>query len=148
MKYLVKLFVVTFILSICTYASAEDKITYIDLKYVLNNSKAGKSAQDYLKKTFSDNAKKFTEAINAIKIMSIVIIPTTVALIMESEFLGQEKSRIVIIGSLIYLVSLVIGMITLGSLFGVEGIAYSLILATILKTTLYATFRNRIRTNT
>jgi hypothetical protein len=77
-----------------------------------------------------------------------VIIPTTVALIMESEFLGQEKSRIVIIGSLIYLVSLVIGMITLGSLFGVEGIAYSLILATILKTALYVAFRNRIRTNT
>ena len=91
---------------------------------------------------------KFTEAINAIKIMSIVIIPTTVALIMESEFLGQEKSRIVIIGSLIYLVSLVIGMITLGSLFGVEGIAYSLILATILKAALYAAFRNRIRTHT
>ena len=58
MKYLVKLFVVTFILSICTYASAEEKITYIDLKYVLNNSKAGKGAQDYLKKTFKRIIKK------------------------------------------------------------------------------------------
>ena len=36
MKYFVKLFVVTFILGICTHASAENKITYIDLKYVLN----------------------------------------------------------------------------------------------------------------
>ena len=59
MKYLVKLFVVTFITSICTYASAEEKITYIDLKYVLNNSKAGKSAQDYLKKTFNEKQKEF-----------------------------------------------------------------------------------------
>ena len=59
MKYLVKLFVVTFILSICTYASAENKITYIDLKYVLNNSKAGKGAQDYLKKTFNEKQKEF-----------------------------------------------------------------------------------------
>ena len=30
------------------------------MKYVLNNSKAGKGAQDFLKKTFNDNAKKFT----------------------------------------------------------------------------------------
>ena len=59
MKYLVKLFVVTFIFGVCTHASAENKITYIDLKYVLNNSKAGKGAQDYLKKTFNENQKEF-----------------------------------------------------------------------------------------
>jgi len=59
MKYLVKLFVVTFIVSFCTYTSAEEKITYIDLKYVLNNSKGGKSAQDYLKKTFNEKQKEF-----------------------------------------------------------------------------------------
>ena len=71
MKYLVKLFVVTFILSICTYASAENKITYIDLKYVLNNSKAGKGAQDYLKKTFKIyriNSKKFLQDFNILSI--------------------------------------------------------------------------------
>jgi len=67
MKYLVKLFVVTFILSICTYASAEDKITYIDLKYVLNNSKAGKSAQDYLKKTFNEKQKEFMKTEKELK---------------------------------------------------------------------------------
>jgi len=59
MKYLVKLIVVTFITCICTYTSAEDKITYIDLKYVLNASKAGKGAQDYLKKSFNDRQKEF-----------------------------------------------------------------------------------------
>ena len=52
MKYFVKLFVVTLIVCICTYVKAEEKITYVDLKYVLNNSKAGKGAQDYLKKAF------------------------------------------------------------------------------------------------
>jgi len=59
MKYLVKLFVVTFLISICTNLYAEEKITYIDLKYVLNFSKAGKGAQEFLKKTFNDNQKKF-----------------------------------------------------------------------------------------
>ncbi len=67
MKYLVKLIVITFILSICTYASAEDKITYIDLKYVLNNSKAGKSAQDYLKKTFNEKQKEFMKTEKELK---------------------------------------------------------------------------------
>tara|TARA_B100000586_G_C19940925_1_gene355468 strand:+ start:119 stop:643 length:525 start_codon:yes stop_codon:yes gene_type:complete len=66
-KYLVKLIVITFILSICTYASAEDKITYIDLKYVLNNSKAGKSAQDYLKKTFNEKQKEFMKTEKELK---------------------------------------------------------------------------------
>ena len=67
MKYLVKLFVVTFILGVCTYASAEDKITYIDLKYVLNNSKAGKGAQDYLKKTFNEKQKEFMKTEKELK---------------------------------------------------------------------------------
>ena len=30
------------------------------MKFVLNNSKAGKGAQDFLKKSFADNQKKFT----------------------------------------------------------------------------------------
>ena len=61
MKYLVKFFVVTFFFLICTYAQAESKTVYIDMKYILNNSKAGKGAQDYLAKTFKVNQKKFTD---------------------------------------------------------------------------------------
>ena len=61
MKYLVKFFVVTFFLLICTHSFAEQKIVILDLKYVLNNSKAGKSAQDFLKKSFNDSVKKFTD---------------------------------------------------------------------------------------
>ena len=59
MKYLVKFIVVTYLLLNCTYAFAEQKIVILDLKYVLNNSKAGKGAQDFLKKSFEDNVKKF-----------------------------------------------------------------------------------------
>ena len=67
MKYLVKFFVVTFLSVICTYASAEQKIAYFDMKFVLNNSKAGKGAQDYLQKTFKANQKKFTDTENELK---------------------------------------------------------------------------------
>ena len=46
MKYLVKFFVVTFFLLICTHTFAEQKIVVLDLTYVLNQSKAGKGAQE------------------------------------------------------------------------------------------------------
>ena len=61
MKYLVRFFVVTFFLLVCTYAFAEQKIVILDMKYVLNFSKAGKGAQDFLKKSFTDNQKKFAD---------------------------------------------------------------------------------------
>ena len=61
MKYFVKFFVVTFFLLVCTHTFAEQKIVVLDMKFVLNSSKAGKEAQDYLKKTFNDNAKKFED---------------------------------------------------------------------------------------
>ena len=50
MKYLVKFFVVTFFLFFSTQAFAEQKIVVLDMKYVLNNSTAGKGAQELLKK--------------------------------------------------------------------------------------------------
>ena len=61
MKYFVKFFVVTFFVLICTHTNAEQKIVVLDLKFVLNESKAGKGAQDFLKKSFNDNAKKFSD---------------------------------------------------------------------------------------
>ena len=67
MKYLVKFFVVTFLLIVSTHSFAEQKIVVLDMTYVLNNSKAGKGAQDFLKKSFNDNAKKFNAQEKALK---------------------------------------------------------------------------------
>ena len=69
MKYLVKFFVVTFLLLVCTYASAEtgQKIVYMDIKFVLNNSNAGKGAQDFLHKSFVENQKKFKDQEDKLK---------------------------------------------------------------------------------
>ena len=80
---------------------------------------------------------KFSEAVDAIRIMSLVIIPTTISLILESEFLGNEKSRVVLIGTAILVTSLIIGMLVLGSLMGIEGVAYSLVIAHTLKLGFY-----------
>ncbi len=50
MKHFVKFFVVTFLLMFCTGVSAEQKIVFLDLAYVLNNSKAGKGSPRLSKK--------------------------------------------------------------------------------------------------
>ena len=67
MKYFVKFFVVTFFLLFSTDVIAEQKIVVLDLKYVLNNSKAGKSAQDFLKKSYNNNLKKYADMEEALK---------------------------------------------------------------------------------
>ena len=80
---------------------------------------------------------KFIEAVDAIRIMSLAVIPSSIALILEAQFLGKERSKIVIIGTGISLVFLTIGMIVLGSWFGIIGVAWSLVIATIAKTSFY-----------
>tara|TARA_B110000438_G_scaffold41135_1_gene41008 strand:- start:3000 stop:3524 length:525 start_codon:yes stop_codon:yes gene_type:complete len=61
MKYIVRFIVVTLLILSSTTAFAEQKIVILDLKYVLNQSKAGKGAQEYLKKSFETNGKKFAK---------------------------------------------------------------------------------------
>ena len=67
MKYFVKFFVVTFFIVLCTHVTAEQKVVYIDMKYILNNSKAGKGAQDFLNKTFKEKQKKFADMEKSLK---------------------------------------------------------------------------------
>ena len=67
MKYFVKFFVVTFFFLICTYATAEQKIVFVDMKFILNQSDAGKGAQTFLQKTFKNNQKKFLDLEKALK---------------------------------------------------------------------------------
>jgi len=61
MKHFVKYFVITLLLTFSTHTLAEQKTVVLDLKFVLNNSKAGKGAQDYLKKSFNDMEKNLKE---------------------------------------------------------------------------------------
>jgi len=88
---------------------------------------------------------KYLEAKDAIQIMSIVIAPATIGLIFESQFLGSEKSRVVLIGNAISTVILTSSMIILGLNFGITGLAWSLIIATSAKTVflLFAHYKNK-----
>ena len=71
----------------------------------------------------------YVESVAAIQIMSITAIPASITLILTSKFLGMEKSRYVLIGRLISLVSISSGMIILGTYFDIVGLAFAYLIA-------------------
>ena len=66
---------------------------------------------------------KFIEAIDAIQILSIAIIPVMISLLYTSKFLGLEKSKFVLISQIIKTSALIIGFIIFGPIFGIVGLA-------------------------
>ncbi len=68
MKKFKKIFLIIVILPLLTTAFAfADTPYYIDFSKVLNESKAGKGAQDFLKKKFENENKKFVKEEEALK---------------------------------------------------------------------------------
>tara|TARA_B100000959_G_scaffold284753_1_gene357259 strand:+ start:155 stop:679 length:525 start_codon:yes stop_codon:yes gene_type:complete len=59
MKYLVKFFVITFLIFGINNVQAEIKIAYVDMDKILNESKAGSSVQKKLQKVHKENIKNF-----------------------------------------------------------------------------------------
>ena len=78
---------------------------------------------------------KYVDVGVAIQIMSLSIIPITISTICTSRLLSKEKSKLVLIGNLIGLIIIILGILTLGSMYGTIGIAMSFALATISKAT-------------
>ena len=72
---------------------------------------------------------KYNESIEAIQIMSFGVIPGTISMIMGSKFLAVEKSKFVLISSLISLITITIGTITLGQLYETKGVAIAYVLS-------------------
>jgi len=73
---------------------------------------------------------QFTESVEVIQIVSISVIPNTVNLIYISKFLSKELSKIVLIGSGIFLAVQLISIFILGEWLGVNGISLALVLGT------------------
>jgi len=72
---------------------------------------------------------KYSDAIEVIQIMSFVVIPTTINLIYASKFIAELKSKIVIVGSIIFISVQIAGLLSLIEYFGVNGLALSLLIA-------------------
>ena len=74
---------------------------------------------------------QFTEAIVVIQIMSVSIVPSAIASTYISKYLGSEKSKIVIIGSGLYLLTQIISIIVLGNMYGLNGVALSVVISSL-----------------
>ncbi len=76
----------------------------------------------------------FTESVLIVQIMSIAITPSAINLMLGSKFLADEKIKIVIIGRIIELASMIAGIFALGSLFGIVGAAMAFSISAIIAT--------------
>ena len=72
---------------------------------------------------------KFTEAVEVVQIISFAVIPSTINLIYISKFLGNGLSKIVLIGSGVFLSIQITVIFMLGQIYGVNGIATALSIA-------------------
>ena len=80
---------------------------------------------------------QYTEAIVIIQIMSVSVIPSTINLMYTSKLLGNEKTKFLLMGSGIYLITLILGIIVLGLTYGINGIATAIIISTSAETCFY-----------
>ena len=71
---------------------------------------------------------KFGEAIEVVQIISLTVIPVTIVTIYISKFLGMGESKIVLIGSGVYLGVQIPAIIILAGIFGVNGAAGAIVL--------------------
>ena len=71
----------------------------------------------------------YIDVVEVIQIFSISVIPFTISMIFMSEFLGDEKIRIVLVSNTIFIVVMVSSIIILGNMFGINGIALGMVLA-------------------
>jgi O-antigen/teichoic acid export membrane protein len=76
---------------------------------------------------------KYVDVGMAIQIMSLSIIPITISTICTSRLLSNEKSKLVLIGNILSITVTVLGILTLGSMYGTMGIAISFVSSSILK---------------
>ena len=85
---------------------------------------------------------KFIDAKDAIQIMSIGVVPGTIAVLYGSKFLGMEKSKIVMIPKLVSLVVEIGGFLYFGPIYGVIGLAW-VIVTTLTWEAIFALIMNR-----
>ena len=85
---------------------------------------------------------KFIDAKDAIQIMSIGVVPGTIAILYSSKFLGMEKSKIVMIPKLVSLVVEIGGFLYFGPIYGIIGLAW-VIVTTVTWEAIFALIMNR-----
>ena len=80
---------------------------------------------------------EYIESVEAIRIISISAIPTTIGYLLVSKFLSLEKSRFILFGRMISLSIFISSLFLLIPLLGISGIAISYVLSSTSQTTFF-----------
>jgi len=80
----------------------------------------------------------YQESIFPAQIISVAIILITVNIILDTQFLGREMSKIVLIGTGIQTIIYFSLIVLLGTEFGIIGLAFAFLISTIVRTTFLA----------
>jgi len=86
---------------------------------------------------------KYEEVVEIVQIMSIFIIPNAINTALISNYLGKEKSKIVLIGQSISIVTYVLGILSLGPELGINGIAFAYVLSGIVQSIFYIIYKKK-----
>ncbi len=75
----------------------------------------------------------FEESIELMQIFSLAVIPITISQIQITQFLGKEKSQMVLIGGVFQTTIYLLLVVLLGNYFGLRGIAIGLVISVIIR---------------
>ncbi len=75
---------------------------------------------------------QFINSSEIIPILSLAVIPNTIILILSSKFLGNEKSRFIIVGTLIHAITYLLLVVLLGLEYGLFGISIGFLTSSII----------------
>ena len=76
---------------------------------------------------------EYTEAVIAIQIVSLAVIPSTITLILSSKVLGDEKSKIILAARIVFAIVIVLLIIILTPIYGISGTTGSFVIASIIQ---------------
>lgn len=76
---------------------------------------------------------EYPDTVQAIQIMSLEIIPSTIVLIYVSKLLGIEKSKLVLISRVISLIITIVGFIILGPIYSIVGLSIIIVISSIVQ---------------
>ena len=78
--------------------------------------------------------RSYIDTVIAIQIVSVVIVPSTIGMFYDSKLLSIEKSKFVVIGKCIGVFTMIFGFLILGPIYGMIGLAVTLVISSCLQT--------------
>ncbi len=87
---------------------------------------------------------KYVDSIDAIRVMSLAILPSTITILYTSKLLSLEKSKGVLIGKVISVITMIVGIVTLGKFLDLTGIAIAFVSASAIEA-VYLMYYSKIK---